>query len=161
MQPFANEYFARKSLTSLILCEICPYLHESTDFVPRKPLLRRRRGEERTGMQLLVTENFMCKSLTARILRENSPYLRESTDFVQRKTVRVNSPARRKTGRMDSRTLRFRHAIGIARKCRCQGEGCSGVEQSVGDVIDRFIELRRAMGADQHRQIREQSEDGH
>ena len=78
MQPFANEDFARKSLTARILCENCPYLHESTDFVPRKPLVRCRRGEERTGMQLLVSDDFICKSLTARILRENSPYLRES-----------------------------------------------------------------------------------
>jgi hypothetical protein len=107
MQPFANEDFGRKSLTSLILREICPYLHESTDFAPRKPLLRCRRGEERTGMQLLVTKDFMSKSLTTRILRENSPYLRESTDLAQGKTVRVNSPARRKTGRMDSWTLGF------------------------------------------------------
>ena len=47
----------------------------------------------------------------------------------------------------------FLHAIRIARKCRGQDECCSGVEQGVGDVIYRFIELRRAVGADQHKQI--------
>jgi hypothetical protein len=38
---------------------------------------------------------------------------------------------------------RFRHAIGIPRQCRCQGQCCTGVEQCVGDIIDRFSDLRR------------------
>src|SRR5664279_2371717 len=54
----------------------------------------------------------------------------------------------------------YPNSIGIARKCRGQGEGCSGVEQCVGNVIYRFIELWRTVGPDQHRQIREQSEEG-
>jgi len=57
--------------------------------------------------------------------------------------------------RYETWTLRFLHAIRIARQCRCQDECCSGVEQCVKDVIYRLHDLRRcsAVGEDPNWQI--------